>query len=216
MSHTKELHFFVKEVNWDRGLDWYKSYFPPVAAVARGESSPSYANYPTYSGVPERAYSVVPTAQLIFCVRDPIERILSHFRMERARAPKPRSFEEVVMSNLNNPYVNQSRYWFQIKQWLNFYGFARILIVTQEDLDRNRRQTLQRVFSFIGVDPLFDHPEFEVRHNLSDDREKNAFGSTSDPIELSDDDRMKLVDTISPDLDQFRSYMGLEFPSWSM
>ena len=65
---------------------------------------------------------MLPTARLIFCVRDPIARILSHFRMERARAPKPRPFEEVVMANIDNPYVNQSRYWLQAKQWLNPTG----------------------------------------------------------------------------------------------
>ena len=216
MSRTKELHYFVEEVNWGRGQDWYEQYFPKTAATVRGESSPSYSNYPTYSGVAERAYSVLPTAKLIFCVRDPIARILSHFRMERARAPKPRPFEEVVMANIDNPYVNQSRYWLQAKQWLNSYGFSRMLIVSQEDLNRDRRLTLQRVFTFLGVDPYFDHPDFDLRHNLSDDREIKAFGESRGPVDISDGDRDRLVEALAPDIAQFKAYMGLDFPDWSI
>jgi hypothetical protein len=216
MSRTKELHFFVDEVNWRRGTDWYESYFPSATTKVRGESSPSYTNYPTYAGVPERAFSVIPTAKLIFCVRDPIERIKSHFRMERARAPEPRPFSEVVMRNLDNPYVNQSRYWFQIKQWLNFYGFARVLVLSQEDLNRNRRQTLQRVFAFLGVDPLFDHPSFSVRHNTSGERERVRFGERPPAVGLEADEVQRLQDVIAPDLAEFRRFMGLEFPDWQM
>ena len=45
MSKPKELNFFVSELNWDLGLDWYASRFDDRFAV-RGESSPHYTNLP--------------------------------------------------------------------------------------------------------------------------------------------------------------------------
>src|SRR5262245_44551346 len=53
MSKPKELNFFVEEMNWDLGLDWYASRFDDRFAV-RGESSPHYTNLPRFNGVPER------------------------------------------------------------------------------------------------------------------------------------------------------------------
>ena len=53
MSKPKELNFFVEELNWDLGLDWYASRFDGRFEV-RGESSPHYTNLPRFSGVPER------------------------------------------------------------------------------------------------------------------------------------------------------------------
>ena len=53
MSKPKELNFFVEELNWDLGLDWYASRFDDRFKV-RDESSPHYTNLPRFEGVPER------------------------------------------------------------------------------------------------------------------------------------------------------------------
>ena len=53
MSKPKELNFFVEELNWDLGLDWYASRFDDRFEV-RGESSPHYTNLPRFEGVAER------------------------------------------------------------------------------------------------------------------------------------------------------------------
>ena len=65
MSREKELNFFVDELNWNKGIEWYKSNFIGEAKI-HGESSPNYTNYPFFAGVPERMYSVVPKAKLIY------------------------------------------------------------------------------------------------------------------------------------------------------
>src|SRR5688500_4010417 len=79
MSKPKELNFFVSELNWDLGIPWYKSRFDSRFPV-RGESSPHYTNQPRFRGVAERIRDNVPDARLIYMVRDPISRILSHWR----------------------------------------------------------------------------------------------------------------------------------------
>ena len=78
MSKPKELNFFVEELNWDLGLDWYASRFDDRFKV-RGESSPHYTNLPRFEGVAERIHEHCPDARLLYMVRDPIKRILSHW-----------------------------------------------------------------------------------------------------------------------------------------
>ena len=78
MSKPKELNFFVEELNWDLGLDWYASRFDDRFKV-RGESSPHYTNLPRFDGVAERIHANCPDARLLYMVRDPIKRILSHW-----------------------------------------------------------------------------------------------------------------------------------------
>ena len=61
MSKPKELNFFVEELNWDLGLDWYASRFDDRFGV-RGESSPHYTNLPRFGGVARaRCTSTAPT-----------------------------------------------------------------------------------------------------------------------------------------------------------
>jgi hypothetical protein len=56
MSRIKELDFFVTELNWGRGLDWYSQQFSGIGTnvLAAGEASTNYTKYPRYKGVPER------------------------------------------------------------------------------------------------------------------------------------------------------------------
>ena len=42
MSRPKELNFFVAELNWPLGPDWYASHFDRRRRAVRGESSPHY------------------------------------------------------------------------------------------------------------------------------------------------------------------------------
>ena len=58
MSRPKELNFFVSELNWTLGQEWYASHFSGRASV-RGESSPHYTNRPRFDGVAERMRSLL-------------------------------------------------------------------------------------------------------------------------------------------------------------
>ncbi|MBW1859762.1 MAG: sulfotransferase domain-containing protein, partial [Deltaproteobacteria bacterium] len=78
MSREKELYFFVKECNWNKGIDWYRSNFSGESKI-HGESTPIYTAYPVYVGVAERMHGVVPGTKLIYVVRDPIDRLVSHY-----------------------------------------------------------------------------------------------------------------------------------------
>src|SRR5689334_9595383 len=70
MSRPKELNFFVEELNWDLGPDWYAAHFNASAPV-RGETSPHYTARPRYDGVAERMRATLDDARLIYMVRDP-------------------------------------------------------------------------------------------------------------------------------------------------
>jgi len=65
MSWEKELHYFVFERNWPKGIEWYKSNFRGSARI-HGEASPSYTNYPFFKGVAQRMHAILPEAKLIY------------------------------------------------------------------------------------------------------------------------------------------------------
>lgn len=176
MSKVKELNFFVQEYNWNKEIEWYKSNFTSDADVY-GESSPMYTHYPFFRGVPERMYSVVPEAKLIYILRDPIDRIISHYIHQYSAGLEHRELSDALNNFENNPYITRSRYYMQIEQYLNHFPKSSILIITLEDLHKNTQQTLQQVFRFLKVDDSFYSRKFSsMRHKSSDKRGKNGFG----------------------------------------
>jgi hypothetical protein len=176
MSAEKELNFFIAEATWGRGLEWYSSCFPTDRPV-RGESSPSYAHYPYFAGVPERMRAVVPDAKLIYLVRDPVERIVSHWIHDAAAGREQRSLAGCLADVENSGYVMASRYFAQLERYLPWYPLERILVLRLEDLDRSREATLERVFRFLGVDESFRSARFgRVDHRSSEKRRLTSLG----------------------------------------
>lgn len=160
MSQVKELNYFVDQYNWGRGIEWYRSWFDPELPV-RGESSPMYAMRPaTPERVPRRIHALAPTARIVYLVRDPVERVISHYEHARTVGVEFRPIAE-ALADLDCDYVTTSRYRFQLEPYLELFGEDRILVVSQDSLRDDRAATLERVFGFLGVDAAFRAPEFE-------------------------------------------------------
>lgn len=164
MSHTKELCYFWRD-DWQEQRRGYEEHFDTDAPV-RGESTPAYAAYPVRAHVPERMYELIPDAKLIYLVRDPIARTLSHWVQRRADGDRT-SFERYMAQcdREDNPIVCPSRYWLQISRSLRRYDASQLLVVDQHDLKARRRETMREIFAFVGVDASFESPEFAEERN---------------------------------------------------
>jgi hypothetical protein len=170
MSSVKEPDFFVRELGWSRGLDWYAHQFAPLPV--RGESSTSYTKAPRYSGVAARMHELLPDVRLVYVVRDPIARIVSHYVHEYAGGREHRPIEAALAPEAarGSQYVDVSRYAMQLEQYLAVYGEDRIFVVESEALRARRRETLSRIFSFLGVDSGFWCPDYAHELGSTDQR----------------------------------------------
>ena len=159
MSKPKELNFFVTELNWDLGLDWYASRFDDRFKV-RGESSPHYTNLPRYEGVAERIKAHCPDAKLLYMVRDPIKRILSHWMHATGAGYETRDMA-TVLADPDTQYVNRSRYWMQLQPYLEHFDRSQIEVIAQEELQADRDGTMRKAFAYAGVDESFTSEQFD-------------------------------------------------------
>jgi hypothetical protein len=173
MSRPKELNFFVEELNWDLGLDWYRGRFDSRFPV-RGESSPHYTNLPRYGGVAERIREHCPDAKLIYMVRDPIDRILSHWRHATGAGYETGAMEE-RLAQPDSAYVHRSLYWMQLQPYLKLFPREQIAVLTQEELQSGREQTMRRAFEFAGVDSGFSSEQFAREWEKSSAKEGERY-----------------------------------------
>jgi hypothetical protein len=159
MSKPKELNFFAEELNWDLGLDWYASRFDNRFKV-RGESSPHYTNLPRFNGVPERIHQHCPDARLLYMVRDPIKRILSHWVHATGAGYETREMVP-TLSQPDSSYIQRSLYWMQLQPYLELFDREQIEIITQEELQSEREETMRKAFAFARVDESFTSEQFD-------------------------------------------------------
>ena len=163
MTSPKELNFFVTDLNWSRGIRWYEQHFREPTAV-RGESRTAYTEYPDRPEVPKRIAGLLPDVKLIYCVRDPIERMVSSYAYNTYLGFRLPPFREAVRDFEHSSLVARSRYWLQLGRYLDHFSAEQIHVVDQEGLLNDREATLRRVFRFLGVDDAFRSPSFSELH----------------------------------------------------
>lgn len=167
-SINKEPAFFVQPDYRDR-LEWYEGLFEDAEIV--GEASTFYATHPVHSGVPERIHSLIPSPRLIYLVRDPVERAVSHYVEQVSQGVENRSPQAALMDpdESRNLYVAASNYATQIKRYLEVFPAANLLILDQSELRDDPAATLSRVYRFLDVDDI-PPPAAETEVRRSSDR----------------------------------------------
>jgi hypothetical protein len=162
----KEVRFF--NLHWDKGVGWYAKHFEAApAGRVLGEVCAGYSQHPWRSGVPERIAQVLPDVRLVYVVRDPIERIRSHYRQHVLGGAQRLPLREAVERDPN--YLWCSRYAYQIDQYLELFPREQLLVITDQQLSRDRRGTLAQLYKFVGADPDWWTDEVgSLRANVTD------------------------------------------------
>jgi hypothetical protein len=191
MSDRKEINFFVRQGSWNRGVPWYETHFDPDSPI-RGESSPSYSHFPYVRDAPTRAAELIPHAKIIYLVRDPISRFVSHYVHRVAAGREARSFDEVVRAAASESadadevdsllavpgYRTRGLYALQLEQWLPRFPIEQILVVDQSELGERRAGALGKIAAFLGVPNQFPRSIDEVHNSSETKRRPSRFGTT--------------------------------------
>lgn len=151
MSQPKELWYFVEEKNWHKGENWYLSHFQGAKHEKyRGESSADYTMYPKYQGVPKRMYEFNPSACLIYIMRDPVERAISHYWYDVHVGYERRPIQDAIFSE--RKYIDYSNYAMQLKQYYEYFSSDKFYIDTFENLKSFPISAVSNILHWLELD----------------------------------------------------------------
>jgi sulfotransferase family protein len=164
MAEQKELDFFKTKEDFRKGIDWYESKFPDTYQI-RGEASPNYTKRHIFPSVAERIASVIPDVKLIYIVRNPIKRAVSHYRHNLAHGREKRPINDALSITDKNNYLLSGLYYFQLNPFLDHFSQNQILILAAEDLNYKRLDTVNYVLEFLKVSKTTSEAMFSDRAN---------------------------------------------------
>lgn len=135
LPSAKELRFFSAH-NWGRGLDWYSNQFLPDPGVTCiGEASPAYSLFPVEPNVVARMHATLgDDIRLVYLVRDPVERLVSHYLHAISYGWIPsglavdRAVEQAPL------LVAASMYHTQLQRYLDHFAVDALRVVVVEDV----------------------------------------------------------------------------------
>jgi hypothetical protein len=159
---TKETRFF--DTHFHRGFNWYRAHYPRANnGRIIGEVAPTYF---ASAEARERIARAVPQARVVCVFRDPVERILSLYRLKCAYGLIRWNFEQAI---LNDPELLESgRYATNLKAWRQTLGANQVLAAIYDDLRDQPQSFLDEVVDFIGVPRFALTPTQVKRVNASD------------------------------------------------
>jgi len=172
----KEIHFFTENKFDEDKIEEYYINFKSEKKIV-GTSPQNYTKYhkPEFSGVAARLKHYLPNVKLIYLVRDPLKRIVSHYNESQESGSSPSvGLNETLFRDNNHHYIRTSEYYNQLSQYLPYFKKSQILILSLEDLQSNRLQVLNKVFNFLGVEELDNFSLFDYSLNKSGDKRRNS------------------------------------------
>lgn len=215
MSTTKETDFFLPDEPEEHDLAWYRAMFDAGNPV-RGETSPNYTKRHLFPGVPTRVHALVPDARLVYVVRDPVERAVSHVLHAVTRGRRRLDQVDRLLDPVDGDHsiLETSRYHWQLEAWVECFDRDRVLVVAAEDLWSRRRATLVEIFRFLDVDDSHDSPRFDERVHVTAERFDGGDGPPE--VVLSADVEAALRASMAPDVAALRALTGRSFDAWSL
>jgi len=165
MSPKKEPHYFSVNINPDifnpipiREKTKYLELFSAVKNEKFiGEASTSYIYDPDSANL---IYSQVVDAKIIISLRDPVERIFSHYLLDKRLGWLKNSFHDELRRSLDN-YNNGERaylglqifkYSENVLKFLETFGKEQVKVVIFEEFVENSKKILQEILQFLGLD----------------------------------------------------------------
>lgn len=168
----KEPDFFSTTKDWQRNVSLYHDlYESKDKGKIFAEGSTSYTKYPELNlEIWNDIHTYNPAMKFIYIIRNPFDRIVSHYMHAYERGYINDSIENAIISYL--PLINNSRYFTQIKPFIDNFGRTSVLIIEFTDFISKQEQVLSKIAEFLNIDvELFS--DFRKVHANTSIGEKN-------------------------------------------
>jgi len=155
-----EIHFF--DIYFKKGIDWYKRHFDYSKKVV-GEKTPDlmYLDY-TFPYI----QSINPYLKIILILRNPIDRAISAWKLNKKFFNETNTFDEAIHLELNTKlnenktfytaathYLQRGLYYKQIQELLKWFNKDNLLILINEEVKTNMVTEYNRVYKFLNLEP---------------------------------------------------------------
>lgn len=181
MSSPKEPHFFSRESQWEKGAGFHNALFSSESPDVRfyGESSTTYSIWPPAL---HRIVDHLNDPKVVILLRDPVERLISHYKWLWALGQERRPIVQAVSESGHGfhpdrsergnyfAYVEFSSYSKHLPRWSEAFDTG-LKLISSDQLLAKPAQTIDDCFRFLGLASPSVIPTIEHNRTISIRRE---------------------------------------------
>jgi hypothetical protein len=131
MTTPKEPNFFSDDPVYAQGQGWYQSLFADAApGDLKGEASTHYTKLPTYPQTVTRMKQVLTAPKLIYVIRNPVTRAVSHYIHEWSEG---RMSQDAIAAFASDATLQAySHYPMQLAPFIDAFGLDAVHLTSLE------------------------------------------------------------------------------------
>jgi len=177
----------------------------------KGESSTAYTKAPEQGKVsPALIKDTCPDMKFIYVLRNPLERIFSHYRHMVDRQDREDLTPTEFINKNYSSVVNPSLYFFQLSRYLKLFNPERFHFVISEELTLDPEKALNKIRRFLGIKD-FRHIQSLRLHASSNKANRHSSSTKLDSALYA-----VLMDDISRDLEALENFLGRRLDMWDL
>ncbi len=146
---------------WQGERNYLKLFEAGRGCPTVGESSTYYSKRPRVLGVPERIHDFNPEAKIIYLMRDPVRRTISHYWHRVRKKGEVRGMSAAIREDPY--YVEISHYAMQLEPYLRLFGRDQVYALTIEGFDNDLPGEVAKILRWLGVDDSVLPPNLNER-----------------------------------------------------
>ena len=213
-----EPKFFLRDDLYARGIKYYSDTW--FASIPRGKiAGEKSTNYLESAVAAERIHQCLPTARLLFVLRNPIDRAFSNFLWSRQNGVETEDFETALAleqdRELNTPeelryarphaLFSRGLYAELLRPYFAYFPVEQIHVLRYEDIMTAPGTVAESMHRFLGVSPRPQDGESQDALNAA----KEAHNGTMKPAT-----RDQLSARYAKANEQLYALLGPTFPVW--
>ena len=163
-STVKEPQFFSKP-DWREWLTQYERLFKCDNKKIYAEGSTNYSKYPNFNrNIHRDIFDYNPDMKFIYLMRNPLDRILSHYNFAVERGLTTSGINEEI--DKNSIYIESSKYFHQIDHYLKYFTIDRFKLILFEDLISDPDKCIASLYDFLEI-KWHDYSSRDLHSNKS-------------------------------------------------
>ncbi len=175
-QNIKEFNYFSKDcvnkTNYygmaeNRTLIEYEVEMSKKPSTLNLDFSPSYFACQDSAAMIKSAY---PEVKLLFVIRDPVSRAISHFNMDKRLGLVPHELSEIINDEIDpfySEYIRNSKIGENLSRYFNHFRPDSIIVLTVDDMISDFVGSMSRILSHLGINKKYVFTEQRRNQNLA-------------------------------------------------
>lgn len=206
---VKEPEYFSRNQDHRIPVDAYDDLFRSNPQTTLWlEASTGYTKYPEEQGIAERMRQVLEKPKFIYLVRNPFDRIESHFNHLQYQ------LNEHNTDICSGIYLDFSRYATQLAPFAKTFGKESILVIELNDLQEHPWDVLDRCYNFLEIKPRWQERfrrlfrKYFAAHNRASEHHQGP------KRRLTPQERQQIHQALQDDMVQLQAEYGIDVSQW--